>query len=167
MSVEHIQDGKFVKGYVYKDRMELLSSFKPVKGISSSENAVSFSDSNIKIDIAKTDFIKADHKYTYSKQNPGMVEAIDGKEIWGTDGNIPKKEYKSVTIRIGNDMIRLPKQALENLYEPNLDYTSAHYDPVHDTLYIMAFNSDGAGGYGLVWIIENKKYKTRAVAYPF
>ena len=167
MSVEHIENDNFVQGYIYKDRMKLLSSFKPIKNIATSENTASFSDSVIKIDIAQTDFIKSDHKFTYSKQNPGMVDAVDGKQMWGTDGNFPKKEYQSVTVKIGNETVRIPKQALENLYEPTLDYTSAYYDPAYDTLYIRAFNSDGAGAYGLVWVIENKKYKTRALAYPF
>ena len=35
---------------------------------------------------------------------------IDNSQIFGTDGNIPKREYKSIQIEINNIKIELPKE---------------------------------------------------------
>ena len=55
--------------------------------------------------------------------------------------------------------IYLPKEALKNLFEPNSYSTSAHYDEANDILYIDSLNSDGAGSYEVLWIIEKKYSK--------
>ena len=88
-------------------------------------------------------------------------------QIFGTDGNIPKREYKSIQIEINNVKIELPNIALKNLYEPSLYNSKASYDEKKDILYILLSNSDGAGSYEIIWIIEKKKYKNRIEAYGF
>jgi len=68
---------------------------------------------------------------------------------------------------IDNQKIEIPASALENLYEPNLENTEAFYDDKNDILYIASMNSDGAGGYNVLWVIEKRQYKTRHVFYGF
>jgi hypothetical protein len=92
---------------------------------------------------------------------------IDNSQIFGTDGNIPKREYKSIQIEINNIKIELPNEALKNLYEPSLSNSKANYDEKNDVLYVFSSNSDGAGGYEIIWIIEKKEYKYRIEAYGF
>lgn len=79
----------------------------------------------------------------------------------------PKKEYKSIKIEINKIKIELPKVALRNLFEPNLYNSKANYNEKEDILYIHSSNSDGAGSYEVIWIIEKIKYKSRIEVYGF
>ena len=107
-------------------------------------------------------------KFTYyKKNNKTQLDKIDNLQIFGTDGNIPKREYKSIKIEIDNVKIELPKNAIKNLFEPNLESSTVNYDKINDILYISSMNSDGAGGYLIIWIIEKKSYRNRIEAYGF
>ena len=120
----------------------------------------------MKIEISGTNFIRKKYKLTFYK-NTNQLDKIDDLPIFGTDGNIPKKEYKSINIEINNEKIRLPHIALKNLYEPNLLFAGANYDQKNDILYIYSSNSDRAGSYEVIWVIEKKKFKERIEAYGF
>jgi hypothetical protein len=49
----------------------------------------------------------------------------------------------------------------------NYHHTKVHYDKTSDILYIHAMNSDGAGGYVVIWKIEKGGYKERFVSHGF
>ncbi|QYJ69133.1 hypothetical protein [Flavobacterium litorale] len=171
---EGLKNDIATSGYVHKSRVKKISSLKEVKNTSSTNNSISFTSENIFVQITQRNFVKSEHKCFYSDDeyyhyDKGIynLELIDGKEPWGTDGNIPRMEYKNITIKIDGKTITLPEQSYKNLYEPNLSNTSVHYDTAKDTLYIIANNSDGAGAYATVLIIENKKYKERVLEIPF
>ncbi|NDV95689.1 hypothetical protein D0T84_12300 [Dysgonomonas sp. 521] len=119
---------------------------------------------SIVITLTQTDFDPMQNKIS---RKDGFVYKINGKEIWGTDGEIPKREYKSISIRLGKKNIDFPQSALENLYNPNLENTEANHDKDNDILYLQSTNSDGAGGYIVVWVIEKGQYKGRYVYYGF
>ena len=95
------------------------------------------------------------------------IKLINGKQYWGTDGEMPKSEYKSIIIDFGRRKIILPKVALDNLFEPNLTNTEVNYDQINDVSYIQSMNSDGAGGYQVIWKIDKGIYKNRFIAYGF
>ena len=86
---------------------------------------------------------------------------------WNTLIGIPTREYKSIEVNIGQRKMSLPKVAFENLYEPSLDHTQVNYDKTNDIVYIQSMNSDGAGGYEVIWKIEKGVYKDRFIAYGF
>jgi hypothetical protein len=165
--VDYTKKGNDRDGYIYKDRIKGLTKFTKIPVTKASENSVTFSNRKISITIHKKAFDKAKHTYKYYKENPNQLYQIDGKDIFGTDGNIPKAEYRSIEIEIDSLKLSLPKKAIENLYEPNLEYTLVNYDEKSETLYIQSLNSDGAGGYALLWVIEKGKYKMRIEAIPF
>lgn len=96
-----------------------------------------------------------------------MIEHINGKPYYGKDGGMPTTQYATIEITTGNKTMKLPVQALENLYEPSLNHTWAYYDSKNDTIFIEAFNSDGAGGYMVMWKIEKGVYKEKALYYGF
>jgi hypothetical protein len=131
------------------------------------DGKVKMENGNIKIEITETKFEKEKHKLTFYKNNKTQLDKIDSLQIFGTDGNIPKREYKSIKIEIDKVKIELPKNALKNLFEPNLENSTANYDKINDILYISSMNSDGAGGYLIIWIIEKKSYRNRIEAYGF
>jgi hypothetical protein len=104
------------------------------------------------------------HKENSASNEMRYLEKINGKEIWGTDGNVPKKQYGQFTLILGKDKIHLP---IDNLFEPNLDSTKLNIDKNSRTIYISASNSDGAGGYEVLWIIENGTFKQRITTFGF
>lgn len=166
INVDYKKKGKESSGYIYKDRVKFITDFKKIVQKSNLGEIIKLGDENIKIEISGTNFIRKKHKLTFYK-NTDQLDKIDDLPIFGTDGNIPKKEYKSINIEINNEKIRLPNIALKNLYEPNLLFAGANYDEKNDILYIYSSNSDGAGSYEVIWVIEKKKFKERIEAYGF
>ncbi len=167
VNIDYKKNGKDLNGYIYKDRVKYISSFENVALKSNLDGKVKMENGNIKIEITETKFEKEKHKLMFYKNNKTQLDKIDNLQIFGTDGNIPKREYKSIKIEIDKVKIELPKNALKNLFEPNLESSTANYDKINDILYISSMNSDGAGGYLIIWIIEKKSYKNRIEAYGF
>lgn len=151
-------------GYIYKNRIKPVEEYPKVPVAKTAPSSVTLRNNDIEIVMAITDFDVKKHKLSYTL-NGSFLDKIDGENIWGTDGIIPKKQYGTFTILLKNKKITLPKKALENLYEPNFKNTFANYDKANDILYVYAFNSDGAGGYGVMWKIEKGIYKERIVRF--
>lgn len=112
-------------------------------------------------------FEKSKHIFSFYKGTKNQLELIDNKQYWGCDGGYPTTEYKSLEVYIKEKKILLSNEALENLYQPNLFNTEVNYDKVNDILYFQSSNSDGAGGYNVIWKIEKGIYKFRYVTYGF
>lgn len=167
INVDYKKNGKELHGYIYKDKINYISDYKNIPMQSNLNGKVILADKAIKIEITETQFIKANHKLKFLSNSPSILEKIDNLTIFGTDGNIPKREYRSITVEIENEKIAIPASALQNLYEPTLEYTAANYDEVNNILYLHSSNSDGAGGYEILWIVENNKFKSRVEAYAF
>lgn len=165
--IDYEKNGKTQEGYVYKDRVFSVFNFTKLTKKKIRDNEIMLSNKKVEIKIIEKKFEKTKHSYKYYKENPNQLYLIDNKNIFGTDGNIPKREYNSIAIKIDTLKIELPREAIENLYEPNLEYTNANFDEKTETLYIQSLNGDGAGGYAIIWIIEKGKYKKRITTTPF
>ena len=155
---------KELYGYVYNDRLKKLSAYQDIPVNSNNGNMVTLRKDSIKIILAEQKFDKRKYKLTYYKESDDQIELINGKPYWGTDGSMPRTEYKSVTIQHGKRIINLPRTALANLFEPNLSTTTVNYDSANDIFYIQSMNSDAAGAYYLVWKIEKGVYTQRQMA---
>ena len=167
INIDYSKNNKDLSGYLYKDRVTYLSEFEKIPLIKETKTKVVFQKADITISIESKNFQSNTAKLSYFKDNKSIVEKINGKQFWGTDGEIPKTAFKSITITIGSQTIELPKNAFEDLYEPSLFNTKTNYDKNSSILYISSSNSDGAGSYELVWVIEKGQYKERKVAYGF
>jgi hypothetical protein len=154
-------------GFIYKDRYKLVSSFEKIPIHEQGKTTTKLSKDSIEIIVTQTKFDKTKHKFKFVNNENEWIELIDNKEYWGTDGEIPEFEYQSISIKIGQKKITLPKKATENLFQPNLKNTKANFDKLTNTLYIHSMNSDGAGGYEVIWKIVNGIYKERFLAYGF
>ena len=161
------KNGKELNGYIYKDKIKFITDFQKIPLKSELDGKVMLENENLKIEISETKFIKEEHKLKFLKNDKFILMEIDNLHFFGTDGNIPKREYKSIQIEINNIKIELPNEALKNLYEPSLHNTKANYDEKNDILYVFSSNSDGAGSYEIIWVIEKMKYKYRIEAYGF
>ena len=157
------------EGYIYNDRVKWIHNFPQIaKGIAKG-NTIVFEGKEIQVTLATEKFDKDKHSFKYHKEYRDVIEKIDGKLFWGTDGNMPKKEYKSIEVKIGGKQVSIPQSAYSDLYQPNLytDLNFVYYDKDSDILYIVANNGDGAGAYMVCWQIEKGVYKGRKVGIPF
>jgi len=168
MIIDYQKNGKSVTGYVYKNRIRYLASFDSIPIHKLDKRQVILKRDSLVIVIREEDFIAKNSTLQYDTSDSSKyVSKINGKRIWGTDGNIPKRKYKAIEVQIGRRSIAIPKAELENLFEPNLNYSECYYDRQKDVLYLSALNSDGAGGYAVLWIIEKGRYKNKIVTMPF
>lgn len=156
-------------GYVHKSRIKLIENYYKIIYTSLTDSTIEFKQDSISLLVTKTKFNPKNnnlqyHKGDASKNERNWLEKINGKEIWGTDGNIPKKQYGQIILTLGENKIYLP---IDNLFEPNLDYTAVNFDEENRAIYISAMNSDGAGGYVVLWIVENGTFKQRIITIPF
>lgn len=166
-------DGNWIyvdnEGYIYNDRVKWIEELpKVAKGVEK-KNAIHFSGKDIRVTLTSQKFDKSKHSFKYNKEYPDAIEKIDGKPFWGTDDEMPREEYKNIQIYINGKQISLPKSAYDDLYEPTFytENNSVYYDKEHDSYYIVATNSDGAGTYMVCWQIEKGIYKGRKIGIPF
>ena len=157
------------EGYIYNDRVKWIHNFPQIaKGIAKG-NTIVFEGKEIQVVLSTEKFDKSKHSFKYHKEYRDVIEKIDGKLFWGTDGNMPKREYKSIEVKIRGKQVSIPQSAYNDLYESYLytEFNSVHYDKDNDILYIVADNGDGAGAYMVCWQIEKGVYKGRKVGIPF
>ena len=168
ISFSCLEESCKIVGYVHKSRVKLVSQFEKIDIKSDNEQEIVFEKDSVKVNIVLEDFNKKAHDFTYSKDS-NFIEKIDGENFWGTDGGIPKKQYRSVEIEIGQSKIFIPLKGLKNLFNPNMHnpFTEVNIFRQKNILYISCGNGDGAGGYDLLWIIEKGKYKNRFIEFGF
>ena len=166
-------DGNWIyvdnEGYIYNDRVKWIEELpKVAKGVEK-KNAIHFSGKDIQVALSTEKFDKSKHSFKYHKEYRDIIEKIDGKPFWGTDGEIPREEYKNIQIYINGKHVFIPKSAYDDLYEPTFytENNSVYYDKELDSYYIVATNSDGAGAYMVCWQIEKGVYKGRKIGIPF
>ncbi|BDS06805.1 hypothetical protein NT6N_18450 [Oceaniferula spumae] len=144
-------DGKRVSGFVHRSRIMPLTKMKKLK-----------QGEAISISYTTQPFVKADHKI--SQNEHGGVGKIDGLTVWGTDGGLPKTEITGVQLTLNGKKIEVPKRLFANLYEPSKQFNIYSHEGV---FYIPQHCSDGAGGYHLVWVVDQKGKLTRWVDSPY
>jgi len=157
------------EGYIYNDRVKWIHNFPQIARGIAKGNTIVFEGKEIQVILSTEKFDKSKHSFKYHKEYRDVIEKIDGKLFWGTDGNMPKREYKSIEVKIRGKQVPIPKSAYNDLYESSLyiEFNSVHYDKDNDILYIVANNGDGAGSYMVCWQIEKGVYKGRKVGIPF
>lgn len=166
-NIDYSKKTAYRNGYVYVDRYKVISSYPAIPVVGQTASSVRLSADSIDIIVTQKAFNKAGHTFGYFKDTPGIIELIDGKKYWGTDGGIPATEYAAITVKVGRKTINLPASAMQNLFEPNLYAAKVNFDKEGDVIYIQSMNGDGAGGYEVIWKIVNGVYKERFVAYGF
>lgn len=167
VSIDYFKKNESFSGFIYSDRIKKIEQYPEIKRKKSPNNEIILKNDSIEISVTEKKFEPKEHKFSYSKENAKSIIRIDKKEYYGTDGEMPKTQYHEIKVKIKNQVISLPKSATENLYEPSLEKIVANYDKENDIIYINSYNSDGAGGYIVVWKIKKGKYEDRLVFYGF
>lgn len=154
------KDNDIVEGYIDKTRLFPLSKLRSLGRKFIGNHSVSIKNDSISIAINASAFHAKSHKLHYDGQNE--LTSIDGKHIWGTDGNIPKVKITGVNVSINNTTVIIPKSEFGDLYEPNFKLFHAYLSK-NGTIYIEMDNSDGAGAYTIIWVIKDNKYLKRYI----
>lgn len=168
LNIDFKKGDSVLTGFIHKSRLKPISEYEYIPPVSKVENEAEFYYRNIKVIIKSEPFnYQANEKYFTEEQlhDDYVVQKYKGQEIWGTDGTIPRTHYTSITVRIGNQIIEIPKKEIENLFNVNNELASCYLNEKNETLYITLKNSDGAGSYEVLFIIEKEKYKGRKVYY--
>ena len=146
-----------------------------VVGMTCNDKVVTFSNitqsnERIEIRIEKGEFEPAKHKiYLFDTISTianahEIINLIDNRYSYGIDGNMPKSEFKNMSIKWNGLDISIPDSAFSNLYEPHLcsDYLTVEaYILKNKKLFVYINASDGAGGYAVKFVFDKEKYLTR------
>ncbi|MDJ1505576.1 SH3 domain-containing protein [Xanthocytophaga agilis] len=154
---------KRITGYIHASRVTFIETLDPLPVKEEKTNTIVLQKDSIRVELSTKPFVKSAHTIQYHPTYKESVISIDHKPVWGEDGDLPTVAYRQIQIRMGTKQIELPDKALANLFEPTLFNTKVNYDKQLDQLYISSFNSDGAGGYTVVWIIKEGKYSHRTI----
>jgi len=166
--IDYNKNGEDKFGYIYNSRAKSLEEFTSIKTKVLKENSLSLSLDSIQIHIETEAFDVKRNTLTYNTQNGyNNLTKINNKPYYGTDSEIPKRKYKFIQIKVGQKMVQINGSEISDLFEPNLESTFATYDALTHKLYLFASNSDGAGGYEVLWVTENGKYIKRVIAFGF
>lgn len=168
-NIEHSngEDGdEILNGFIHKTRLLSVSSYMEIPPVSDSANEIVLQKDSIKVRLTGTKFVLGNRSISKLPDSE-VIEKIDDRPVWGEDGGIPKTEYKSIEITIADKHLFLPKEAYLNTYNPALFNTKVYYDSNNKYLYICSLNSDGAGGYLVLWLIQNGQYRRRYIYRGF
>lgn len=153
------EDGK-TERFLHGSRLKPVDEWKAIgpKGATGRLSHKTFA-----VEVSATAFDASAHRI--SRNADGMT-LVDGKVPWGQDGGEPRHGLK-LSVSIGGKKVEIPAAATENLYEPNLEtlVLLTPGDPA-ERAFLMMQNSDGAGGYVVVWAFERGVYRGRAVIMP-
>ena len=152
-------------GYVHNSRLKYIKSYESVPPTVRDANKAIFKSGNIKVNITSG-------KFNFKENEKDFTSTLDGdyykeQQVWGLDGTIPKTHYLSITAQIGNKTVQIPTKEIENLFQVDNKNTTCFYDRNNDILYISMLNSEGAGTYTGLFIIEKGEYKKRILEIPF
>ena len=130
---------------------------------------ITFGDGTNQVTIRSTPFIVGKHKMYYIEKH---LVRIDNKAYFGDYGQVPANLIQSVTFVSGKDTVRIPPDALADLYEPLFMYSDGGVAKTHDgvylspdkqTVYIYMLNKEINGYYEVTWVIRNHQFLRRVV----
>lgn len=126
-----------IRGFIHKSRVRYLKKLKVP------------SPSEIKFRYQTKSFEKSKHHIQL--QDDKWVTFIDGKSVWGTDGEYPRTEIEGITAEINGKKIDIHRAFYSNLYEC---MNTFKFYKNGSTYFIHNWNSDGAGYYEVVWVLN-------------
>ena len=171
-SAQAARKNGYLQGFIYRNRLmpiQDLPYLKFTKGERKlTKNSYIIKNDSISLSIKTRSFNIKTHKIL--KTNDGctnctklFVDKIDGKKPFGVDGDLPGIEISNITLLINKTTVQIPLDSFNDLYQPAIGNINIFYDKKGNIYLYMPGNSDGAGGYDVVWVINNFKLVYRYV----
>ncbi|MBK5721437.1 hypothetical protein JGH11_11185 [Dysgonomonas sp. Marseille-P4677] len=155
------------EGFIHQSRVKYLYDLPRLTKTLTKDRKIVFSNNDATFNIVIGAFDKMQHKI--GKDQFGCDATIDSYPIHGIDGEIEYKLYdgsirkateiKSIHCVIDGDSFSFQKEHLCGYLEPNTD-SMYMVKAATNVYYLVMLNSDGAGGYEIVWTIKDKKIKS-------
>ncbi|WP_125077687.1 hypothetical protein [Rufibacter latericius] len=136
----------YIEGFIHKSRIQPLEKLQPYKGtdFSFEYKTKPFTQQGRIIDLRESKW----------------VVAIDGRPAWGTDGNFPKTQVTGVHVILEGERIQISKAFYGDIYECTNTFSVYKNGNAY---FVYQWNSDGAGGYQIVWVFTKEGLKQRLV----
>lgn len=137
-------------GFVHSSRILVLNNLANYNG-----NEVQFSITNETFYSIGRVINRHDGKW---------LTEIDGRPIHGKDGDMPKTQIKSISLRVKGKIIPIHEIFQNDLFECDNHF---EFKKIGDTFFAYQSNSDGAGFYEVLWVFDSKKLLQRIISiYP-
>ena len=136
----------FIVGFIHKSRLLPLKELKP------------YTEENFSFKYATSEF-KLRNRIV-DKHEGKWISKFDGRPIWGVDGGYPRMQIDAIDVSIDGIKIQIHKVFYSDIFE--CDNTFTIYKN-KDTYFVHQWNSDGAGAYEIVWVLDKTGLKQRLV----
>ncbi|KAA9324991.1 hypothetical protein [Adhaeribacter soli] len=134
-----------ISGFIHKSKLKPLDKLQTFKG------------ADFKFEYVIEPF-KLNNRIVDRYNN--AVVAISGRPVWGTDGDFPKTQVKSVNASVKGKKIEIHRALYSDIYECTNTFKVYKNG---DSFIVYQWNSDGAGAYQIVWVFSKDELKQRLV----
>jgi len=138
-------DNNYIIGFIHKSRILFIGSLKEYLG-----NEFEF----------KYELTAFDSNNRIIDREGIIIKRIDGRPIWGTDGGFPKTQVSGIKVNMSGQKIDMHKVFYTDIYECDNDLKIYKQG---ETYFVSQFNSDDAGAYDIVWVIDKDGLKQRYI----
>ncbi|MCI4666946.1 MAG: hypothetical protein MRZ79_02215 [Bacteroidia bacterium] len=141
-----------------------------------SENSLSIHDTlkrrkEVNIKVYTRAFEAESHEISFYEGKDSLIKAVDGRKVYGAVDKLPETQVDSISMTIGKKKIKIPAEAYEDLYDPNLCdggyfkrplavYTSMN----GDYMYMYIYGGKSSGTYLAKLIFDKRQYIKKIVA---
>lgn len=158
-------DSEWVRVYIPKNNFSVNCSYSNLEGFVHKSRIMPFDN----MDIYKgTEFTFKYLMKPFSVQDKIIdyqdnkwISTINGLRYYGSDGEKPKYEIENIEISLNKQQILVPEILMMDIFECNNTFDLYK---IGETFFVHQWNSDGAGGYVLVWVITKDGVKQRFIS---
>ena len=92
------------------------------------------------------------HIVSYDRKKGNLV---DGHEAHGVE-SVPRTQIKSIEFQFDRRKLKVPHWLFSDCYDPNLErrYVKLRFSRDSQRVFVTMWGADGAGAYGVVWILR-------------
>jgi hypothetical protein len=109
--------------------------------------------------ISNEPFDSSKHKVAFDK-NVGSL--IDDHKAYGAE-SVPRTQIKSIKFYFDGKQIKVPRWLYSDCYNPNLErqYVKMNFARDSPNVKVLMWGADGAGAYGVVWMLRKNGKHSR------
>lgn len=124
----------------------------------------------LKLGLQIKTFEPDSHQYTYLPGTDSVIESIDGQISFGAVEAVPDQEIDSLWMSINGTPIAIPREAYQNLYNPNLCYNELFVRAVmlypseqQEYFYLYLYGGEGSATYMAKLIFDRQQFLTQII----
>jgi hypothetical protein len=147
-------------GYIYKSKITAIEKL-PKLQYKQFKNGYSCYNDSVSVKVMIQPFAASGHRIQFHPEYKELYDKIDGRPMIGSDGSKPRDEIREITVTINKTPVAIPPASYKNLFNPS--FANDTYSDGKGNVYLVMFNSDGAGSYSCIFHFKNGKFINRLV----